>query len=63
MGVGGGWWIADGGQRKGVEGETAAANSNLQVKGVGGGGACTRSSSLFDKRGLRFKIIFISVEA
>ena len=38
MGVGGGWWIADGGQRKGVEGETAAANSNLQVKGVGGGG-------------------------
>ena len=36
---GAGWREAGGGQRKkGIEGETAAANSNLQVKRGGGGG-------------------------
>ena len=43
------------------EGETAAANLNLLVRGGEGGG--THSSSLFDKRGLYLKIIFISVVA
>ena len=43
------------------EGETAAANLNLLVRGGGEGG--THSSSLFDKRGLYLKILFISVVA
>ena len=62
IGGGAGWRGAGGGQKKGNhEGETAAANLNLLVRGGGEGG--THSSSLFDKRGLYLKILFISVVA
>ena len=37
MGGGAGWREAGADRKKGIEGETAAANSNLQGKGGGGG--------------------------
>ena len=59
---GAGWREVGGGQKKGNRGRDRCGKFKSSGK-LGGGGGSTRSSCLFDKRGLCLKIIFISVVA